>query len=85
MTKIAAIFEDGIFRPDQPVSLKNGTRVEVIVQDAPATDDPAEAARWIKELAALEPESPNDGFSGTDHDQVLYGAPATRDKAGGER
>jgi hypothetical protein len=30
-------------------------------------------ARLRKELAALPLESPDDGFSGADHDDVLYG------------
>lgn len=34
---------------------------------------PEEVARWIAEIAALPMESPDDGFSGRDHDTVLYG------------
>jgi predicted DNA-binding antitoxin AbrB/MazE fold protein len=82
---IAAIFDAGVFRPLQPVDLANGTQVEVQVPTVPAGEataemSPEELARQraaieevLAEIDRLPIEEPDDGFSGRDHDKVLYG------------
>jgi predicted DNA-binding antitoxin AbrB/MazE fold protein len=85
---IPAVFSDGVFRPLAPVSLAEGTQVQLQVQspDTVAVPKgeltPEQLARQQKaiaellaEIEALPPEGPNDGFSGRDHDKILYGAP----------
>lgn len=37
-------------------------------------DTPEEVFASLMEIAALPLESPRDGFSGQDHDSILYGA-----------
>jgi predicted DNA-binding antitoxin AbrB/MazE fold protein len=80
---IPAIFNAGVFRPLVPIDLADGTQVEVQVP-APPTEElsPEELARqqaaiedFIAEMESLPPEGPDDGFSGRDHDKILYGAP----------
>ena len=42
-TSVDAIYEDGVFKPDQPVSLKDKTRVHLVIEAAAPTvgdDDP---------------------------------------------
>ncbi len=74
-TTAAAIYEHGVLRPLAPLPLAEGSRVEVT-----ATDD-ATPARFIEEtgandllgaVAALPMESGPEGFSGRDHDRILY-------------
>jgi predicted DNA-binding antitoxin AbrB/MazE fold protein len=84
---IPAIFDAGVFRPLQPVELAEGTQVEVRLPTAAlgeATDElspeeltrqQAAVAEFIAEIEALPIEGPDDGFSGRDHDKVLYGRP----------
>ena len=82
---IEAIFENGVFRPLQPVNLPENARVQVSVQDdklAPLEIPAAELAkqqdgirRMLEETAAFPSQSPPDGFSGRDHDKILYGKP----------
>jgi predicted DNA-binding antitoxin AbrB/MazE fold protein len=84
---IPAIFDAGVFRPLQPVDLANGTQVEVQVpvgssQEVTAELSPEELARqradieaFLAEMEALPLEGPDDGFSGRDHDKILYGKP----------
>ena len=84
---ITAIFESGVFRPLQPVDLAAGTQVQVQLpaaeSDAPAAKfSPDQLARQraaideiIAEVETLPIEEPDDGFSGRDHDKVLYGGP----------
>jgi predicted DNA-binding antitoxin AbrB/MazE fold protein len=77
-----AIFEHGILRPLDPISLAENDVVTVVVQaNGSANEHSAvEVTQQKKNLMAalteanrLPLESPNDGFSGADHDQVLYG------------
>ncbi len=84
---IPAIFEAGVFRPLQRVELAEGTRVEVQLSQ-PCADakidelSPQDLAKqqeaikaFLARMEALPDEGPDDGFSGRDHDKILYGAP----------
>jgi predicted DNA-binding antitoxin AbrB/MazE fold protein len=82
---VTAIFESGVFRPLQPVDLAAGTQVQVQLPTADpnslaaklSTDELARQRAAIEEMIAeverLPIEEPDDGFSGRDHDKVLYG------------
>ncbi len=77
---IHAIYEHGVFRPLDPVALPEHERVSLTVARANDSgedtlkDQRAAALRAALEEAARMPlEGPNDGFSGADHDQILYG------------
>jgi predicted DNA-binding antitoxin AbrB/MazE fold protein len=81
---IAAIFDSGVFRPLEPVDIQEGTQVQVHVpardQVAGAELSPQELARqqaaidqMLSEIESLPIEEPDDGFSGRDHDKILYG------------
>ena len=72
---VQAVYENGVFRPSEPVAIAEGARVELTVHPAtPETGGSPEAFRKaLAEIAALPLEGPRDGFSGADHDKVLYG------------
>jgi predicted DNA-binding antitoxin AbrB/MazE fold protein len=83
---IAAVFDSGVFRPLEPVDLAEGTQVLVqVTQTADAgqaelsaeelTQQQAAIAEFLARMEALPDEGPDDGFSGRDHDKILYGAP----------
>ncbi len=76
-TTIEAVYEQGTLRLSRPMNLAEGTRVEVIVIVPQETDHPGlrrkNAAEIMAEIAAMPMESSTEGFSGEDHDQVLYG------------
>lgn len=77
-TTASAIYENGLLRPLVPLPLAEGARVEVMVTDDNPSSQPAGAncaADYLREIAALPVESANDGFSGRDHDRILYGKP----------
>ena len=68
--KIHAVYRNGAFLPSSPVPMEDGTEVELTVisdSGSPSIADNLEA------IAHLPLESPNDGFSGADHDRLLYG------------
>ena len=68
---IPAIFENGVFRPLEKVELDNGEEVEVILLDK-ADTGPQKSRDILAEIAALPMEGNTNGFSGADHDQILY-------------
>ena len=78
-TTAAAIYEHGVLRPLSPLPLTEGARVEVTVTDDTTSTDATENVRacdLLREVAALPMESGEAGFSGRDHDRILYGGPA---------
>jgi predicted DNA-binding antitoxin AbrB/MazE fold protein len=75
-TTAAAIYEHGVLRPLAPLPLADGAQVEVTVTDeiVPARDvDSRSVEELLRDVAALPMESSGAGFSGRDHDRVLYG------------
>jgi predicted DNA-binding antitoxin AbrB/MazE fold protein len=78
--KIQAVYEGGVFKPREPVPLEDGAAVELTVRCDPpfVPADAATVLRFIEEMAALPLEGPDDGFSGADHDKILYGGTDAR-------
>ncbi len=75
-----AVYENGILRPLTPPALREGETVEILlVPQREATISRTEsesAAAALARIAALPLEGNDDtGFSGSDHDRVLYGEP----------
>ena len=77
-TTVEAIYEQGVLRLIQPLSLAEGTRVEIVV----ITREPAAAGRTptdiLAAIAALPMEAGGQEFSGRDHDKILYGDKGAR-------
>jgi predicted DNA-binding antitoxin AbrB/MazE fold protein len=76
MTKtIQAVYAGGVFKPSEPVAIADGTSVELTVRaEVPEAPVPADVTRnALLEIASMPLEGPDDGFSGADHDKVLYG------------
>jgi predicted DNA-binding antitoxin AbrB/MazE fold protein len=79
--QIRAIFEYGHFRPLDPVSLADHEVVSLVVMPTQPVDSVDEVLReqrhalreMFEEADSLPLENPAPGFSGADHDQVLYG------------
>jgi predicted DNA-binding antitoxin AbrB/MazE fold protein len=68
--KVHAIYRGGVFRPDVPVPVAEGTEVELTVT---SNGKSVSLADSLEEIARLPQEGPDDGFSGADHDRILYG------------
>ncbi|NJM76443.1 MAG: antitoxin family protein [Acaryochloridaceae cyanobacterium RU_4_10] len=71
-TPIAAIYEQGVLKPTQPIDLKEGTQVQLIIVNE---QDPAisqSSAAILAAIAALPLEGDSSQFSGRDRDAVLY-------------
>ena len=71
-TTIEAIYEQGVLRLIQPLSLAEGTRVEIIVITREPTAESTKPADILAAIAALPMEASGEEFSGRDHDKILY-------------
>ena len=74
-THVKAIYENGVFRPTEPVRLAEGTSVEVLISQAETPSPRPSTADQLRDIASLPSEGPDDGFSGEDHDDLLYREP----------
>ena len=73
MTKqVEAVYEQGRLRPLEPLQLPEGTRLRIIVVTGDETDTQQMPAATLAEIAGLPLEGAADGFSGRDHNSVLY-------------
>jgi predicted DNA-binding antitoxin AbrB/MazE fold protein len=75
---IDAVFENGAFRPADPVMLEEGTHVVLTIDAEAPLQPPQRLVAALAEIAAMSPQSPDDGFLGADHDEMLYGAEGAR-------
>lgn len=69
---VQAVYEHGILRLAQPISLAEGTQVEVVVMARESKPDQTTPAQILSSIAALPLQGNSDEFSGADHDRVLY-------------
>ncbi len=67
-----AIVEKGLLRPVVPVSLPDGTQVDLIIQLASAGAPRRNPAEILADIAALPVEPAERTFSAREHDEVLY-------------
>lgn len=74
MASVKAVYEDGVFKPTEPVELEERTVVEVVLPPAAATDEEI-AAEWkkIDEMCGFIKGLPSD--MAENHDRYLYGDP----------
>lgn len=70
---ISAIYENGVLRPEKPLEVSEGAKVEIVVTILESKKQKRTPAEILAELAALPIEGKTDKFSGRDHDKILYG------------
>jgi len=76
--QIDAIYERGVFRPASPVELEEGAKVVLNVDTETRLNAPQRLVAALAEIAGMPSQSPDDGFSGADHDDLLYGPQGAR-------
>ena len=75
--QFTAIYERGFLKPMVPISLEEGSQVEVVILSKPTTRDPRTPAEILEANAAM-PTAGGDPFTSRDHNQVLYGEHGAR-------
>jgi predicted DNA-binding antitoxin AbrB/MazE fold protein len=73
-TRIEAIFEHGVFRPTEPVTIAEGERVQIVIVSPDDAIEHRSPANILAEIAALPLESTGDETTARDHDRFLYGS-----------
>ena len=69
---VRAVYSQGVFKPAAPVSIAEGTEVELTISSGAPAGKPTAIVDALRHIANQPPEGPDDGFSGGDHDSVLY-------------
>ena len=74
-TVVDAIYEDGVFKPERPVDLKDKTKVHLVIEPAPAAASEDDPTGWkaAEALIGFIDDAPGD--MAEHHDHYLYGAP----------
>jgi predicted DNA-binding antitoxin AbrB/MazE fold protein len=73
-----AVYENGVLRLREPLPLENGAAVDVVIVTPQAANAPSNIAVALAQIAAMPMETDDRGFSGADHDRVLYGPEGAR-------
>ena len=76
-TTIEAVYEGGVLRLKEPVALADGTIVEVTITTSELSVENNTPAQILSSIASLPMEGDGQGFSGRDHDKILYGEKTT--------
>jgi predicted DNA-binding antitoxin AbrB/MazE fold protein len=77
-TTIEAVYERGVLRLKEPISLADGTIVEVTITTSEPDRDTKTPAEILSAIASLPIDGDGSEFSGRDHDKILYGEKTTR-------
>ena len=72
-TTVEAIYEGGVLRPTQPISLAEGTRVDVVIITREVATEATTPAEILAAIAAMPTEGDGSEPFGRDHDEILYG------------
>ena len=73
-TAVKAVYEDGVFKPKEPVHLQENTEVEVLIPaEARRDDDDPTGWKAIRSLIGIIKDAPPD--LAENHDKYLYGDP----------
>jgi predicted DNA-binding antitoxin AbrB/MazE fold protein len=72
-TAVDAIYEEGVFKPEKPVDLKDKTKVRLVIEPAPEPGDDGDPTGWktAMELKGCIKGGPPD--LAANHDKYLYG------------
>lgn len=71
------MYREGVLRPASPLPLGEGAEVELTITSNENATSAAPIADALARIAELPVEGDAGGFSGADHDRVLYGEPNT--------
>ena len=69
---LEATYEQGTLRLSQPITLEEGSKVQVIIIPLESNYQQKKTLEILQEIAELPLEGKTDPFDGKDHDQVLY-------------
>jgi predicted DNA-binding antitoxin AbrB/MazE fold protein len=73
-TAVKPVYEDGVFKPKEPVRLKEKTEVEVLIPEEARKQDDEDPTGWktARELISCITEKPIAPNISEDHDRYIY-------------
>jgi predicted DNA-binding antitoxin AbrB/MazE fold protein len=73
-TVVDAIYEDGVFKPERPVDLKDKTKVHLVIEPASAATSADDPTGWktAEALTGFFKDAPEGEPIARDHDTHLY-------------
>ena len=72
-TAVKAVYENGVFKPKEPVELQEKTEVEVLIPgEARGDDDDATGWKTARKLMGFFKDAPEGEPIARDHDKHLY-------------
>ena len=71
-TTVKAVYEGGVFKPKEPVDLREKTEVEVLIPTAPSSEDDPTGWKAMREFIGLAGEGAGSGKAAEEHDRILY-------------
>jgi len=73
-TVVDAIYEDGVFKPERPVDLKDKTKVHLVIEPASAAASEDDPTGWktAEALMGFFKDAPEGEPIARDHDTHLY-------------
>jgi predicted DNA-binding antitoxin AbrB/MazE fold protein len=72
-TAVKAVYQNGVFKPKEPLDLKDQTEVEVLIPSRSAPDDDPTGWKAAERLIGFIQDAPAD--MAEHHDHYLYGRP----------
>ena len=71
---VDAIYEDGVFKPEQPVALEEKTRVHLVIEDASPAEDHDDPTGWktAESFVGFIKEAPDGEPIAREHDEHVY-------------
>ena len=69
---VKATYEGGVFKPTEPVQLKDQTEVEVLIPTPAETDDDSAGWKAWERFAGLWKQAPDDSCIAEEHDKHLH-------------
>jgi predicted DNA-binding antitoxin AbrB/MazE fold protein len=72
-TAVKAVYQNGVFKPKEPLDLKDQTEVEVLIPSSSLPDDDPTGWKTADRLIGFIQDAPTD--MAERHDQYLYDRP----------
>mgnify|MGYP001811921748 CR=1 FL=1 len=69
---VEAIYKKGTLKLSQPVTLAEGSKVQIIILPSESSFQNKKPLKILQEIAQLPLEGKIDNFSGKNHDEILY-------------
>ena len=71
-TAVKAVYEDGVFKPKEPVQLEERTEVEVLIPTRAPAEHDSTGWKAMGEFIGLAGENAGSGKASEDHDAIIY-------------